>query len=100
MRADYELDSLWPSVDETDGPPGRLPRRADVCVVGAGMAGLCVAYQLGRAGKRVVVLDDGPPCGGNTGRTTAHLSSVTDDRLAEAERIRGGAASKPAATSH
>ena len=29
----------------------------DVCVVGAGIAGLSVAYALARAGKKVVVLD-------------------------------------------
>ena len=57
MRVDCQLDSLWPAVEETDPRAGNLPRRADVCVVGAGMAGLCVAYQLCRAGKRVVVMD-------------------------------------------
>src|SRR5262245_58806554 len=29
----------------------------DVCVVGAGIAGLTIAYQLARSGKSVVVLD-------------------------------------------
>ena len=33
---------------------------ADVCVVGAGIAGLSTAYQLGRAGHAVVVIDGGP----------------------------------------
>src|SRR5205823_4374066 len=32
--------------------------RADVCVVGAGIAGLSTAYLLARAGKSVVVLDN------------------------------------------
>ena len=31
---------------------------ADVCIVGAGIAGLTTAYLLGRGGKSVVVLDD------------------------------------------
>src|SRR5438874_12766007 len=100
MRVDCELDSLWPAVEDPDDWPGKLPRRAEVCVVGAGMAGLCVAYQLSRAGKRVLVVDDGPACGGNTGRTTAHLSCVIDDRFTEVERIRGVEASKLAAQAH
>src|SRR5439155_6070594 len=49
---------------------------------------------------RVLVVDDGPACGGNTGRTTAHLSCVIDDRFTEVERIRGVEASKLAAQSH
>src|SRR3569623_1004830 len=48
--------------------------RADVCVVGAGIAGMMTAYLLAREGKSVVVLDDGPIGGGQTERTTAHLS--------------------------
>lgn len=32
---------------------------ADVCIVGAGIAGLTTACLLGRAGKSVVVVDDG-----------------------------------------
>jgi glycine/D-amino acid oxidase-like deaminating enzyme len=33
---------------------------ADVCVIGAGIAGMLTAYMLTRAGKSVIVLDDGP----------------------------------------
>ncbi len=99
MHVDVQLDSLW------EAPGGathgaKPPARADVVVVGAGMAGLCVAYQLGRAGKHVLVLDDGPVAGGNTGRTTAHLANVIDDRFTEVEKIRGQDGSRLAAQSH
>ena len=36
----------------------------DVCVVGAGIAGLTTAYLLSEKGQAVVVLDDGPIGGG------------------------------------
>ena len=32
----------------------------DVCIVGAGIAGMTTAYLLAREGKSVVILDDGP----------------------------------------
>src|SRR5262245_23509350 len=100
MRSDFHLNSLWEAVPE--GPDGAArPRpRVDMCVVGAGIAGLSAAYHLARAGKQVVVLDDGPVAGGNTGRTTAHLSCVIDDRFTSLERIHGIAGSKLAAQSH
>jgi glycine/D-amino acid oxidase-like deaminating enzyme/nitrite reductase/ring-hydroxylating ferredoxin subunit len=73
---------------------------ADVCIVGAGIAGMSTAYLLSRAGKSVVVLDDGPIGGGETGRTTAHLSFALDDRYYELERLHGRRASMLAASSH
>src|SRR5438309_1428655 len=85
-------------------PPDFLPLdtdlHADVCVVGAGISGLTTAYLLARAGKSVVVLDDGPIGGGQTRRTTAHLSNAIDDRYVEIERIHGEDGAKLAAKSH
>jgi glycine/D-amino acid oxidase-like deaminating enzyme/nitrite reductase/ring-hydroxylating ferredoxin subunit len=74
--------------------------RADVCVVGAGMAGIMTAYLLTRAGRRVIVLDDGPIGGGETGRTTAHLSDALDDRYTGLERLHGADGARLAAHSH
>jgi glycine/D-amino acid oxidase-like deaminating enzyme len=55
--------------------------QADVCIIGAGIAGLTTAYLLTKKGMSVVVIDDGPIGGGETQRTTAHLSNVIDDRF-------------------
>ena len=72
----------------------------DVCIVGAGIAGLSIAYTLARAAKRVIVLDDGPIGGGETGRTTAHLSWELDDYYAEIEKVHGHDGARLAAESH
>src|SRR5688500_847724 len=61
----------------------------DVCGVGAGIAGLTTAYLLGKAGKKVLVLDDGPIASGMTRVTTAHLSNAIDDRFVKIERWHG-----------
>jgi glycine/D-amino acid oxidase-like deaminating enzyme/nitrite reductase/ring-hydroxylating ferredoxin subunit len=55
-------------------------RRADVVVVGAGIAGLTSAYLLAKAGREVLVLDLGGVGHGMTARTTAHLATALDDR--------------------
>ena len=70
---------------------------ADVCVVGAGIAGLTTAYLLAKGGKKVVVLDDGPIASGQTRRTTAHLSNALDDRYHSLISVRGQEAARLAA---
>ncbi len=73
---------------------------ADVGIVGAGIAGITTAYLLAKQGRSVVVLDDGPIGGGQTQRTTAHLSNAIDDRYFEIERLHGSKGAKLAASSH
>jgi glycine/D-amino acid oxidase-like deaminating enzyme/nitrite reductase/ring-hydroxylating ferredoxin subunit len=81
--------------------------RVDVCVVGAGIAGLSTAYllakkatKMGKKGKTVLVIDDGPIGGGMTSRTTAHLMTAIDDRYREIERLHGAEGARLAAQSH
>ncbi len=74
--------------------------RADVIIVGAGIAGLSTAYLLGRAGKSVVVLDDGPIVSGESERTTAHLTCVLDDRYFKLEWLHGEKGATMIAESH
>src|SRR3954462_7488758 len=72
----------------------------EVCIIGAGIAGLTTAYLLSREGKSVIVLDDGPIGGGMTQRTTAHLTNAIDDRYFELERLFAEEDSRLAAQSH
>jgi glycine/D-amino acid oxidase-like deaminating enzyme len=75
-------------------------QRADVCIVGAGVSGLTTAYLLTKAGKSVIVLDDGPILSGETERTTAHLVTVLDKRYCELEQLHGEGGARLAAESH
>ncbi len=74
--------------------------RADVCVVGAGIAGITTAYILACEGRSVVVIDDGPIAGGETSRTTAHLVNALDERYYELERLHGERGALLVAASH
>lgn len=102
MKDDSQAStSIWMATVEMPSPSGlKQSIRTDVCIIGAGIAGLTTAYLLGREGRSVVVLDDGPIGGGMTGRTTAHLSNAYDDRYVEIEKLHGGEASRLTAVSH
>jgi len=93
--------SLWnddaelPQLDELDNDV-----TCDVCVVGAGIAGMSVAYHLAREGRKVVVLEREGIGSGDTGATTAHLSSAMDDSFLALERFHGEEGSRAAYESH
>ena len=72
----------------------------DVCVVGAGIAGLTTAYLLSRERKKVILLDDGPTAGGETARTTAHLVFYNDDGMSTIEQLHGTEGLRLATESH
>jgi len=96
-----ELDSVWV---KTAPPQYFEPLNenlsVDVVVVGAGITGVTTAYYLAKAGKKVALVDDGPVGGGETGRTTAHIVNVLDDRYYEFERLLGPEKTRLAAESH
>ncbi|MBA2685319.1 MAG: FAD-binding oxidoreductase, partial [Gemmatimonadaceae bacterium] len=72
----------------------------EVCIVGAGIAGLTTAYLLALEGQRVIVVDDGQIGSGESSRTTAHLSNEIDDRYVEVARVHGEENARIAAASH
>jgi glycine/D-amino acid oxidase-like deaminating enzyme/nitrite reductase/ring-hydroxylating ferredoxin subunit len=93
--------SLWEDVEVAPKKPTiEEDLRADVCIVGGGIAGLSTAYLLTRENRSVIVIDAGPGGGSETRYTTAHLASVLDDRFSEIERIHGEQGIRLAAESH
>lgn len=102
MRDDSQAtNSIWMATADTPLQP-RLQQniRTDVCIIGAGIAGLTTAYLLAQEGRSVVVLDDGLIGGGMTGRTTAHLTNAFDDRYFEVEKLHGEEGARLTAASH
>lgn len=82
--------SCW--MDRTpvaEAPPLAADAQCDVVVVGSGIAGLSIAYELARIGRSVIVIDRGQIGSGMTARTTAHLATELDDRYSHLLRSRG-----------
>src|ERR1700686_3494890 len=82
--------SLWSATSKEPSIPA-LGKNigADICVVGAGIAGMTVAYLLAREGKSVVILDKSRIGSGETAYTSAHLSNVIDAGYCEIESLHG-----------
>jgi glycine/D-amino acid oxidase-like deaminating enzyme/nitrite reductase/ring-hydroxylating ferredoxin subunit len=101
MESSERSRSLWKA---THPPITTAPldgdAEADVIVVGAGIAGMSVAYELAAAGRRVVVIDDNAVGGGETGQTTAHLASSQDDGGNWLARVHGLEAARLVYESH
>ena len=72
----------------------------DVCVIGAGLAGLLCALELAERGRSVVVLERDRVGAGDTSATTAHLTAVLDHRYFELASRHGEAATRAIAKSH
>lgn len=70
------MEPIWREnivIPERQKAEGFLER--EVVVIGAGMTGLLTAYHLQSRGKQVAVLEAGRIAGGQTGRTTAKITS-------------------------
>lgn len=75
------MESLWrkqtniPEVSDGASYPAPEEIRWDVIVIGAGMAGLLIAYDLKERGKNVLILEADRIASGQTERTTAKITS-------------------------
>ena len=85
---DEQTRSLWMDVPVAEATSLTRSERADVVVVGSGIAGLSVAYELVSRGRSVIVLDRGKIGSGMTARTTAHLATALDDYYKEFVGVR------------
>src|SRR5437763_16931984 len=93
--------SIWYGTFEVPTFPAlNTDARSEVCVVGAGIAGLSTAYMLTKANKKVIVVDDGTIGGGESGRTTAHLANAMDDRIYVLEHVHGDEGARLIVQSH
>ncbi|MBA3705588.1 MAG: FAD-binding oxidoreductase, partial [Bacteroidetes bacterium] len=93
--------SYW---TDSIAPPTYSPLKenleTDVVIVGGGLGGLSVAYCLLKAGKKIILVEDGFIGSGETGRTTAHLVTALDDRYYDLEENFGEEDVKLIADSH
>ena len=72
----------------------------DVCIIGAGIAGISLSYELVKRGHNVVLVEAREVLSGETGRTSGHLSNDIDSEFTNITSKHGKDGAKAAAESH
>jgi glycine/D-amino acid oxidase-like deaminating enzyme/nitrite reductase/ring-hydroxylating ferredoxin subunit len=99
-RNAFETVSVWQETTPSLRTHQKAREHCEVCVIGAGIAGLSAAWLMRREGRDVQLIDAFDIGAGETGRTTAHLTAVLDDRFAKLEKLFGIEDARLAAQSH
>lgn len=79
MMLKDRTESIWEKLELPSF--GRVTEnlRSDICIVGGGITGITLAYELGRRGHKVLLVEAFSLGSGQTGRTTAHLTCQLED---------------------
>jgi hypothetical protein len=93
MNVDDEFSrSPWMGyLPDVQAPPLNAEETCDVLIVGSGIAGMSIAYELASHGRYVIVIDRGGIGFGMTARSTGHLTSQQDEYYFELVEACGGA---------
>ncbi|PYI01385.1 gamma-glutamylputrescine oxidoreductase [Aspergillus sclerotiicarbonarius CBS 121057] len=99
-----ETEPVWvhhmPYQRYPDFPPLSENIKADVCIIGAGIAGISIAYELVNRGKSVTMIEARHVLSGESGRAGGHLSNALDDGYIKIEKEHGFKGAQAAADSH
>ncbi|KAL9576429.1 MAG: hypothetical protein Q9212_007101 [Teloschistes hypoglaucus] len=99
-----ETDSVWIHTEPYSNRPQfdtlSEDAKTDVCVIGSGIAGVSVCYELVSRGVKVIMLEAREAISGESGRTSGHLSSSIDSGFGELAAKRGDEGARLAVESH
>lgn len=81
MRVKDRTESVWEKVELPHFPSLSSHEKADVCIIGGGITGVSIAYQMAKRGHKVTLVEAFRIASGQTGRTTAHLTCQLEEQF-------------------
>jgi glycine/D-amino acid oxidase-like deaminating enzyme len=104
QKTSGETDPVWIHTEPYSYRPS-FPKleeniETDVCIVGAGIAGIQTAYELVKRGHKVTMIEAREVLAGESGRTSGHLANALDDGYTNIAKKHGNDGAKLAAESH
>lgn len=104
MRTSGATDSVWihkePYSNFPTFPSLDKDIETEVCIIGSGIAGITIAYELVTEGVDVTMIEARNILSGESGRTSAHLSSDMDAGYLELVKLHGKDGARAVAESH
>ena len=104
LNTSGEADPVWvhqvPYSKHPEFSPLKENIETDVCIVGGGIAGVSIAYELVNRGFNVTLLEARKVLSGESGRTSGHLANALDDGYTEIAKKHGKENARIAAESH
>jgi glycine/D-amino acid oxidase-like deaminating enzyme/nitrite reductase/ring-hydroxylating ferredoxin subunit len=83
MNQKDRTESLWEKVSLPQFPALKTSHETQTCIVGGGITGISIAYQLAKRGHKVTLVEAFRLGSGQTGRTTAHLTCQLEEEFSQ-----------------
>lgn len=81
MRNKDRTSSIWETIELPKFNPLNQNQKIETCIVGGGITGISIAYQMAKRGHKVLLVEAFGLGSGQTGRTTAHLTCQLEDQF-------------------
>jgi glycine/D-amino acid oxidase-like deaminating enzyme/nitrite reductase/ring-hydroxylating ferredoxin subunit len=81
MTIKDRTESVWQGVSLPHFKPVQSNQKIETCIIGGGITGISVAYQMAKRGHKVMLVEAFGLGSGQTSRTTAHLTWQLETQL-------------------
>ncbi len=83
MSIKDRTESVWEGIDLPHFGPVTNNQTIETCIVGGGITGISIAYQMAKRGHKVMLVEAFKLGSGQTSRTTAHLTCQLEEQFVE-----------------